>query len=262
MIRRLSLLVAVAVAMLALPSAAPAARTIDVSPQLLAFGEQPYHTFATKAFTVTNVSKKPVAVSVETGFVPDDFSPGQPASTCATTGSTTLAGGQSCSYVIGYYADPAAPFLGDRRIDLRVVARAAKGKATDTKTVAVTATPVAPAEVLGVEPDSVSFGEQPFETFEMRTFTVTNVWSHTIALTSDAGLPDDFSHLIYSTCGLGDRTLTAGESCTHVVGFRPSEFFAGLETATVVLTARDQATGTFLETRTVEITGTGVPPAG
>ena len=45
--------------------------------------------------------------------------------------------------MVGYYADPAAPFLGDRRIDLKVVARV-KGKVVATKTVVVTATPVAP----------------------------------------------------------------------------------------------------------------------
>lgn len=194
--------------------------------------------------------------------MPDDFSPGQPESTCVPLGSTTLARGQSCTYVVGYYADPAAPFLGDRRIDLRVVARGKAGKIVASQSVVVTATPVAPADVLDVDPSSVSFGDQPFETFEMRSFTVTNIWSHTISLTSDAGLPDDFSHLIYSTCGLGERTLAPAESCTHVVGFRPTEYFAGLETATVVLNARDQATGTHLVTRTVEITGTGVPPAG
>ena len=106
-----------------------------------------------------------------------------------------------------------------------------------------------------MSPSSVSFGDQPFETFEMRNFTVTNTWSHTINLTSDAGLPDDFSHLIYSTCGLGDHSLAPGDSCTHVVGFRPTPYFEGIETATVVLTARDQASGTLLVTRTVEITG-------
>jgi hypothetical protein len=138
------------------------------------------------------------------------------------------------------------------------VARSKTGKTVATNTVVVTATPVPPTDVLDVSPSSVSFGDQPFETFETRSFAVTNIWSHSIVLTSDAGLPDDFSHLIDSTCGLGDRTLAPGESCTHVVGFRPTEFFAGLETATVVLTARDQATGTLLVTGTVEITGTGV----
>jgi hypothetical protein len=258
MIRRLSLFL-IAIAALAMPSSAPARKTLDVSPANLAFGEQPFHTFTKKAFTVTNVGKKPIAVSVETGSVPDDFSPGQPESTCSLLGSTTLAEeGESCTYVVGYYADPAAPFLGDRRIDLRVVAEEAKGKIVASKTVVVTATPVPPAEVLDVNPSSVNFGDQPFETFETRSFTVTNIWSHSTNLTSDAGLPDDFSHLIDSTCGLGDRTLAPGDSCTHVVGFRPTPFFEGIETATVVLTARDQATGTLLGTRTVEITGRGV----
>ena len=255
MIWRLSLVLVAAA--LGMPSSAAAARTIDVSPQELQFGEQTFHTFTKRSFTVTNVGKKPIAVSVETGFVPDDFSPGQPESTCTPFGDTTLAARQSCTYVVGYYADPAAPFLGNRRIDLTVVARV-KRRVADTKTVVVTATPVAPADVLDVDPSSVSFGDQPFETFETRTFTVTNSWSHSITLTSDAGLPDDFSHLIFSTCGLGDRALAAGESCTHVVGFRPTPFFEGIETATVVLTARDQATGTLLGSETVEITGRGV----
>src|SRR5688500_13698093 len=189
MIRRLSL-VLVAVCALAMPSSALAGRTLDVSPTHLEFGEQPFHTFTTKPFTVKNVGKKPIAVSVETGSVPDDFSPGQPDSTCATVDPTALAPGESCTHVVGYYADPAGPFLGDRRIELRVVARSTKGKTVDTRTVVVTATPVAPADVLDVDPSSVSFGDQPFETFETRSFTVTNVWSHAISLTSDAGLPD------------------------------------------------------------------------
>jgi hypothetical protein len=111
--------------------------------------------------------------------------------------------------------------------------------------------------VLRVDPSKVRFGNQAFETFETRTLTVTNTSSQTLVLTSDAGLPDDFSHLIDSTCGLGDKVLVAGESCTHVVGFRPTPFFAGRETATLVLTARDSA-GTVLSQRTVEVTGRGV----
>jgi hypothetical protein len=111
--------------------------------------------------------------------------------------------------------------------------------------------------VLDVDPNRVRFGNQAFETFETRTLTVANTSTETLILTSDAGLPDDFSHLIDSTCGLGDKVLAAGESCTHVVGFRPTPFFAGRETATLVLTVRDQA-GTVIDQLTVEITGRGV----
>jgi hypothetical protein len=111
--------------------------------------------------------------------------------------------------------------------------------------------------VLDARPNQVRFGNQAYETFEMRTATITNRSSSTIVLTSDAGLPDDFSHLIYSTCGLGDKVLAARESCTHVVGFRPTPFFGGPETATLVLTARDE-TGAVVDQLTVLITGTGV----
>jgi hypothetical protein len=111
--------------------------------------------------------------------------------------------------------------------------------------------------VLDVRPNQVRFGNQAYETFETRTVTVTNRSSSTIVLTSDAGLPDDFSHLIDSTCGLSDKVLAPRESCTHVVGFRPTPFFGGPETATLVLTARDE-TGAVVDQLTVLITGTGV----
>jgi hypothetical protein len=106
-------------------------------------------------------------------------------------------------------------------------------------------------------PDRVKFGRQPFDTLETRTFKVKNTTEHTITLTTDAGLPDDFSHLIFSTCGLGDHVLAPHETCTEVVGFRPTPYFAGLETATIVLTARGPS-GLVWQTRTVEITGRGV----
>jgi hypothetical protein len=110
---------------------------------------------------------------------------------------------------------------------------------------------------IDVNPHAVKFGKQPFETFETREFRVKNVSGDTITLNSSPGLPDDFSHLIDSTCGLDDKVLAPRESCTHVIGFRPTPFFAGLETATVLLIARGPD-GTVLQELTVEITGRGV----
>jgi hypothetical protein len=121
----------------------------------------------------------------------------------------------------------------------------------------MSATATAAKPVLDVRPNQVRFGSQPYETFETRTVTVTNRSSNAVTLTSEAGLPDDFSHLIDSTCGLGDKVLAPRETCTHVVGFRPTPFFEGVETATLVLTARD-ATGAIVDQLTVTITGRGV----
>jgi hypothetical protein len=118
-------------------------------------------------------------------------------------------------------------------------------------------TATAAKPVLDVRPNQMRFGNQPYETLETRTVTVTNRSSSTIVLTSDAGLPDDFSHLIDSTCGLGDKVLAPRESCTHVIGFRPTPFFGGPESATLVLTARDE-TGVVVDQLTVLITGRGV----
>jgi hypothetical protein len=138
MIWRLSAVLA-AIAALAMPSTAAAERTLDVDPHHLRFGNVPFNSFVKKTVTITNVSSQPFAISIEAGFVPDDFSPGQPESTCPWFEPTTLDPGQSCTHVVGYYADPAPPFLGHRRIELNVVARDGSGETLATKTVIVTA---------------------------------------------------------------------------------------------------------------------------
>ena len=242
-----------AIAALVTPSTAMA-RTLDVDPQRVEFGKQPWNSFTKRTFRIKNVSKNPVTVAVEPGFVPDDFSPGQPESTCPLTSPTVLAPKQSCIHVVGYYADPAEPFRGRRQIDLQVVARNDKGKKLERHTVKATARGT--SRVLDA-PSHVAFGRQPFETFETRTFRVKNTTEHTITLNSSPGLPDDFSHLIFSTCGLDDKVLAPRESCTHVIGFRPTPFFAGTETATVALIARGPS-GLVWEERTVRLTGRGV----
>ena len=242
-----------AIAALAMPSTAMAGRTLDVDPHRVKFGKQPWNSFTKRTFKIKNVSNKPVSVAVEPGFVPDDFSPGQPESTCPLTSSTTLAPRQSCIHVVGYYADPTEPFRGHRQIALQIVARNDKGKKLERHTVKVTARGT--SRVLDA-PSHVAFGKQAFETFETRTFRVKNTTEHTITLNSSPGLPDDFSHLIDSTCRLDDKVLAPRESCTHMIGFRPTPFFAGLETATVVLTARGPS-GLVWEERTVRLTGRG-----
>ena len=237
-----------------LPSTAVAERTLDVSPHNIKFGKQPFHEFSTRSFTITNVGKRPVKVSIEPGFVPDDFSPGQPESTCPLTTPTLLARGESCTHVIGYYPDPAEPFLGRRKIELDVVARSLAGKVLQRREVEVTGQAVSP---ISIDPEKMRFGSQPFETFATRTVTIKNKTAIPLLVTVDAQLPDDFSDLIASTCVLGDTVLPAGDRCTHVVGFRPTPFFGGYETASLVVTVHDLG-GVLLDQRIVEISGRGV----
>jgi hypothetical protein len=247
------LAVLAALASLWMPSTAAASRTLDVDPHHVKFGKQPFHNFTTRSFTVTNVSKRTINVSVVPGLVPDDFSPGQPDSTCALASDTTLAPGASCTHVVGYYPDPAEPFLGPRRIKLQVVARSLFGKKIERREVKVTGQAVPP---ITIAPPQMRFGTQPFETFATRTVTIKNKTAMPLIVTVDAQLPDDFSDLIDSTCVLGDTELVPGGSCTHVVGFRPTPFFGGFETASLVVTVRNLA-GTQLYQQLVEITGTG-----
>jgi hypothetical protein len=126
--------------------------------------------------------------------------------------------------------------------------------------VVAVAVPVASAAgpVLSIHPKQVKFGTQPYESLTVKSFTVTNSSSQTLVATTElVRFPDDFSYLIDSTCGLGDITLAPRESCTVVVGFRPTPFFAGLEEALIRVTARDSA-GTVLFDRTVSLTGRGI----
>jgi hypothetical protein len=243
-----------AAALFAAPSTAAGARTLDVSPQHVKFGKQPFHNFSTRSFVVTNAGKRPITVSIEPGFVPDDFSPGQSESTCPLTSETTLAPGESCTHVVGYYPDPAEPFLGPRKIELGVVARSLTGKVVARRTVKVTGQAVPP---ISIDPPRMRFGTQRFETFSTRTVWIKNKTANPLIITVDAGLPDDFSDLIASTCVLGDTELPAGARCTHVVGFRPTPFFAGPQTASLLVSVRNLG-GTLLYQQGVEITGRGV----
>ena len=117
-------------------------KSIEVDPRHVEFGEQPYDSFTKRTVTITNDSSRPLTVTVQSPFVPDDFSPGQPESTCPWDVPTTLGPGESCTHVIGYYADSAEPFQGHREIELQVVARDGYGTIVKTRTVKVTARPV------------------------------------------------------------------------------------------------------------------------
>ena len=127
--------------------------------------------------------------------------------------------------------------------------------------------PMAPAAIAAprlvqASPRHVNFGTQPVGTLTFAQLTVTNVSSTSLLVLVDAvELPDDFNfgNLAGSTCiALEGQVLTAGESCVAVVGFQPSEFFAGQrQTATLLVTASDPSSGERLDSVTVKVTGRG-----
>jgi hypothetical protein len=119
------------------------------------------------------------------------------------------------------------------------------------------------APKLQVSPKQVNFGTQPVGTLTFAEVTVTNTSSMSLLVLVDAvELPDDFNfgNLAGSTCiALEGQILAPGESCVAVVGFQPSEFFAGRwQTARLLVTARDPAGGALLESVTVKVRGRGV----
>jgi hypothetical protein len=123
-------------------------------------------------------------------------------------------------------------------------------------------TVLATPRLLEVSPKQVNFGTQPVGSLTFKGVTVTNTSPMSLLVLVDAvELPDDFNfgNLAGSTCiALEGQMLAPGESCVAVVGFQPSEFFAGRkQTATLLVTARDLASDALLESETVRVRGRG-----
>jgi hypothetical protein len=127
----------------------------------------------------------------------------------------------------------------------------------------VAPTALAAPRLLQVSPKQVNFGTQPVGSLTFAGVTVANTSSVSLSVLVDAvQLPDDFNfgNLAGSTCvALEGQVLAPGESCVAVVGFQPSEFFAGhWQSATLLVTARDPASGALLQSVTVRVRGKGV----
>lgn len=119
----------------------------------------------------------------------------------------------------------------------------------------------ATTSVLAVRPPNVNFGTKPVGSFTVKGTTVTNTGSETVnVLVTGERTPDDFSFglLPGQTCPvLEPAPLAPGESCVVVMGFRPSEFFAGQKQfATLRVTATDSA-GEVVDSVLIDFTGRG-----
>ena len=74
----------------------------------------------------------------------------------------------------------------------------------------------------------------------------------------DASAPDDISPgQPESTCPLSLTELAPGQSCTHVVGYQPSEFFKDRQAALLHIRVYDTS-GEVIEVHDVNIRGQGV----
>jgi hypothetical protein len=126
-----------ALAVLAVPPAAQAGGSIlTVSPQHLRFGRQPLGSFTTRTVTIANSSSRTLLVTIADQS-PDDFSPGQPGSTCFLSFTVNvLDPGERCTMIIGF--EPAPPFSGLERASLTVTAATEGGKILRTRRVRIT----------------------------------------------------------------------------------------------------------------------------
>jgi hypothetical protein len=125
----------------ALPSVAGARASLEVSPHSLKFGKQAFNTFTTQTVTITNVSSETLVVTVADQS-PDDFSPGQPGSTCLLSYTVNvLEAGQSCTMIVGF--EPAPEFAGRETAKLFISATDEQGTLVASRTVKISGTGVA-----------------------------------------------------------------------------------------------------------------------
>ena len=126
-----------AVAVLAVPTAAQAGGAIlKVTPHHLKFGRQPYGSFTTRTVRIVNRSSRTLVVTIADQS-PDDFSPGQPDSTCFLSYTVNiLRPGDRCTMIIGF--QPAPEFGGRESASLTVTAATTEGKILRTRHVRIT----------------------------------------------------------------------------------------------------------------------------
>jgi len=126
--------------------------------------------------------------------------------------------------------------------------------------VALPSSSTAATQTLKVTPRTVQFEMRAVGTFTLKGATVTNTSAETIDLLVTVEREwDDFSFglLPGSTCPVFEPEPLAPESCDVVVGFRPSDFFAGTRQDQVLLAAAtDPTTGETLDSVRIAFVGT------
>jgi hypothetical protein len=263
----MKLIIAVAAAVMAGLAAAPAALAardyLKITPErTIDFGAKRVGTESFKGVSVRNRTNVSIDAHV-TSSLWDDFGFGlMPGSTCPALGPDILRAHRSCRAVVRF--SPTAFFAGlDQTGLLTVTATHPKtGAVLDVEDVRVTGRGVLLSQprLLEVSPSRVRFGKQPLGSFTKETVTLTNRSSETLHVSIDSWAPDDISPgQPESTCPLSHtlNVLAPGESCTHVVGYQPSEFFQDEQTAQLNIRVFAEA-GEVLETHQVKITGQGV----
>jgi hypothetical protein len=117
------------------PAALADGALLHVTPHHLKFGRQPFGSFTTRTVTIANGSAHTLIVTISDQS-PDDFSPGQPGSTCFLSYTTNvLDAGERCTMIIGF--EPSAPFAGRETASLTITAATTGGRVLRTRHVRV-----------------------------------------------------------------------------------------------------------------------------
>jgi hypothetical protein len=120
--RRLVIFVGLVAAAVSVPAAVGANDVLDISPKQVKFGKHPFGSLLRETITLTNAGTSSVLVDVETQEMPDDFSPGQPESTCTLPEDKLLGAGESCTHVVVWQSESGV-FAGHRSATLAVIVK-------------------------------------------------------------------------------------------------------------------------------------------
>ena len=115
--------------------------------------------------------------------------------------------------------------------------------------------------VLAVKPPNVNFGTKPVGSFTVKGATVRNTSAETVNVSVTIERePDDFSFglLPGQTCPVFEPApLAPGESCVVVMGFRPSEFFAGQRQVAALSVTATEPAGPVVDSVLIDFVGRG-----
>lgn len=212
-----------------------------VSTPSLSFGNQLVATTsASQAVTLSNTGNGPLTITsigVSAGF-----------SQTNTCGSS-VAANSTCTISVSF-----APTTSGAANGTLTVTDNSDETSGSTQTVSLTGSGIAPA---GLAPASLTFANQlTGTTSAAQTLTLSNSNSTALSIASvtiTGANSGDFAET--NSCGV---SLAAGANCTISVSFKPTA--AGARTGTVTVT--ENASGAASSTQSVNLTGTGIAPAG
>jgi hypothetical protein len=233
----------------------PAAAKLEISDgPTFDFGTQATGSSTDHTFTVTNTGGSPATAVAGTGTATGPFAPkGGSFPGTGGTCKTTLAAGESCTFVVTF--SPTTSALASATVGLAYN----DGAAARSVMLGLAGTGAPPAVLVLSDSTAYDFGDHLIGTTSEHTFIVTNTGGVAATGLMPSALAAPLAYKGGTAPGMGGNcgaTLAAGASCTLIVTFKPTA--AGKTTATLTVAYTD---GLASRAATRDVAGLGTQPA-